>query len=139
MMFRENKTPELTGGETENSKQELVKETRQETMPSADALAEADRMVSQRISGDKTSGTGGGISFEGGLGATQIKHLRGSQLLSEASRLESEARSKLSAAQRADMSGLSGKAASLRSQANSLKNQARTKRREGEKLVNFKP
>ena len=75
------------------------------------------------------------ISFSGGLGASQIEHIRGSQMISEANQKRSSAASYESDARRARNAGDISRANELESKANSLISEARSLESKGKSLM----
>lgn len=75
------------------------------------------------------------VSFTGGLGATEAKHLRGSQMISEANRKRMEASSLESKARELERKGLPG-ATDYRIRAKNLRSEAASLERKGKELLN---
>lgn len=76
------------------------------------------------------------ISFQGGLGITEIKKLTASQLMSDGNHMRMKASSLESQASREEINGNSGKAASLRSEASHLRSEANSKESQGKRILN---
>lgn len=73
------------------------------------------------------------VSFSG-LGVSEMKHIQGSQMISDAARKRSEASSLEAKAHQLEMKGLPG-AADCRSKARSLRNEAASLERKGKALM----
>lgn len=74
-------------------------------------------------------------SFTGGLGVSNIKHMRGSQMVSDARQKRSEASSLRSQARREENMGNHARANSLRSQASRLESEANSLEQKGRALM----
>ena len=75
------------------------------------------------------------LSFGGGMGASEIEHMRGSSMVSEANSKRSTAATLESDARRARSAGDTSKAASLESRAHSLRSEANSLEAKGKKLM----
>ena len=75
------------------------------------------------------------LSFGGGLGISEIKHIRGSSMISKAKSKYSSAATDESNARKARINGDTSKAASLESRARSLRSEAKSLEEKGKKLM----